>query len=60
MGENYVGNDAQRRLCHGKRKAFELNLAKSGMRDLKRALYRRLAEVGIGREIMMIGRRSGL
>lgn len=57
MGDNYVGNDAVGRLCHGKRKAFELNMARSGLKDLKRGLYRRFADMGIGREIVMIGRK---
>jgi SAM-dependent methyltransferase len=56
MGDNYVGNDAMGRRCHGKRKALELNLAKSGSKNLRRDLYRKLAEIGVGREAMMIGR----
>src|SRR3990172_12641761 len=57
MGDNYVGNDAQGRECHGKRKAFEQNLSKAGMSSVKRALYRALAESGIGREAVVVGRK---
>lgn len=57
MGDNYVGNDAMGRQCHGKRKAFEMNLARSGCKDLRRDLYRKLAEIGIGREVLVIGRK---
>jgi SAM-dependent methyltransferase len=58
MGDNYVGNDDLGRLCHRKRKTFELNLARAGQDGLRRSLYKKIAEVGIGREIMMIGRKE--
>ena len=35
-------------------KIFELNLNKANMNDLKRKIYRNFAELGIGREIIMI------
>ena len=57
MGDNYVGDDSMGRLCHGKRKTFELNLARSGLKNLRRDLFRKLAETGIGREVLMIGRK---
>jgi hypothetical protein len=57
MGENYVGDDELGRRCHGKRKRLEINLEKAGLTDLKRSLYRSFAELGIGREIQVIGRK---
>jgi SAM-dependent methyltransferase len=53
MGDNYIGNDPLGRSCHSKRKKMELNLDKSGSNLIKRELYARLAEIGIGREIVM-------
>lgn len=53
MGENYIGNDELGRRCHGLRKTFERNLIAGGNNALKRALYRSLAELGIGREVVM-------
>ena len=40
MGDNYVGNDALGRQCHGKRVALERNLAAAGLTHVKRQLYR--------------------
>lgn len=56
MGENYVGDDAKGRQCHGRRMDFEKNLHKAGQSGLKRKLYQMLAEVGLGREINMLAR----
>jgi SAM-dependent methyltransferase len=55
MGENYVGDDDLGRRCHARRKTFELNLVAGGRNDLKRRLYRSLAEFGFGREVVMYG-----
>jgi len=57
MGDNYIGNDEVGRIAHGRRKSFESNLAAGGRNDLKRDLYRRLAELGLGREIVLVGRK---
>jgi len=54
MGDNYVGNDALGRQCHGKCKSLEHNLAKAGMTDLKRQLYRAFAASGLGREVLLV------
>lgn len=58
MGDNYVGNDQLGKACHAKRKTFERNLAAAGKTDLRRELYRRLAEVGLGREVCLYARRT--
>jgi SAM-dependent methyltransferase len=57
MGDNYVGNDDLGRLCHTRRKKFELNMSGAGMSDLKHRLFREFFQMGIGREIMVIGRK---
>jgi SAM-dependent methyltransferase len=57
MGDNYVGNDALGRACHGRRKTFELALARAGKSALKQEMYRRLAALGIGRDIFVIARK---
>lgn len=56
MGEEYVGNDALGRQCHGKRKQFELNLEQAGLREIKRGFYRALASQGLGREVVLFAR----
>jgi SAM-dependent methyltransferase len=58
MGERYVGDDALGRQCHRRRMELEKNLARSGLGELKRRLYRQLLELDLGREIVLIGRRS--
>lgn len=57
MGINYVNDDTVGRRCHAWRKTFELNLARAGLNALKRELYQRAGELGIGRELLMIGRK---
>ena len=52
MGDNYVGNDTLGRQCHSKRKKLEIALG-----DIKERLYDSLAELKIGREIVMYGRK---
>ena len=56
MGQNYVGNDSLGRKCHQMRMSFEQNLEKAGMGELKRDLYRKLASMGLGREIQIVAR----
>jgi len=58
MGDNYVGDDALGRAVHAKRKRFELALARAGKTGLKRQIYRRLAELGIGRDVFVIARKA--
>lgn len=58
FGDNYVGNDEIGRACHGRRKIFELNLSRGGSNLLKRELYGKLADLGIGREIIAFGKKK--
>lgn len=57
MEDNYVGNDDLGRQCHAKRKNFERNLVKAGYGDFKRKLYHSIAGIGLGRELVIVGRR---
>jgi SAM-dependent methyltransferase len=57
MGQNYVGNDEIGRRCHAKRKMFDTRLEAAGLSDVRRDLYKGLAELGIGREVLLIARR---
>lgn len=57
MGDLYIGNDSLGRACHGRRKAFEISLQRAGLGPLKRQLYQKLAELGIGREVVLFGRK---
>jgi len=58
MGDNYVGNGSLGQACHAKRKMFEANLAKAGMKALKRLIYRTLADAHVGREIVLFAVRK--
>lgn len=58
MGDNYIGNDALGRQCHGKRKLFEKNLIAAGSSGVKQKLYQKFAEIGIGREVQIFGRKK--
>jgi SAM-dependent methyltransferase len=58
MGDNYIGNDEVGRSCHGKRKTLEINLEKAGLTGLRQSLYQSFAEVGVGREIQVVGRKE--
>ena len=57
MGENYLENKELGRVCHNKRKTFEHNLKKSGLSKMKRELYQALASQGLGREIILFGKK---
>lgn len=56
MGENYVGDASLGRACHTRRKKFDLAFEAAGLREVRRAFYRALAEQGIGREAVVIAR----
>lgn len=58
MGDNYTVDGALGRQCHAKRKQFEIKLNQAGFNELRRDLYRCLAESNIGREIVLYGIRS--
>lgn len=57
MGDNYLGNNELGRACHNKRKTFEQNLKKAGLSPMKRQLYQALASQGLGRKIILFGKK---
>lgn len=57
MGDDYVGNGPLGREIHGKRKKFDLAMAESGNNRLKRQIYNKLSEIGLGREITVFGKK---
>ncbi len=57
MGDNYVGNDAVGRICHGKRKRYELLLNAGGLSSLKKRLYEFLSQQQIGREVILFAQK---
>ncbi|HUO01267.1 MAG TPA: class I SAM-dependent methyltransferase [Rhizomicrobium sp.] len=54
MGENYVSDPALGRACHNRRKKFDLAFEAAGLKETRRGFYRALAELGIGREAVVI------
>ena len=54
MGEDYVRDPALGRGCHNRRKRFDLALEAAGLREARRAFYRALADVGMGREAVIV------
>ena len=57
LGEDYVADERTGRACHAKRMAFEKTLSDAGLTPLRRALYAKLAELGLGRLIVVTGRK---
>jgi SAM-dependent methyltransferase len=60
MGDNYVGNDALGRSCHGKRKRLDVLLEEPCLKAFKREFYELLARHGLGREMVVYGRKEGI
>lgn len=57
MGERYVGDDETGRRCHARRKRLEHVLAEAGASSVLGELYRAFAAAGLGRELVVVGRR---
>ncbi len=58
MGDEYVGNDKIGKEIHQKRVNFEANLSGLENRDLRRDLYRKFAELGLGREFVVFAKKN--
>lgn len=58
MGDNYVGDDAVGRLCHSKRKKLDIALSEPGLADFRREFYELLAHYGLGRELVVFGKKG--
>lgn len=54
MGDDYTADPALGRACHARRKRFDLALEHAGLGQLRRSLYGALAELGVGREAVVI------
>ena len=52
MGDNYVQDTQLGRQCHERRMVFELNLRKLGKGEALRSLYKALAGVDLGRQVI--------
>jgi SAM-dependent methyltransferase len=59
MGDNYIGNDELGRSCHTKRMTFEKAMNQGGAGNLLAGLYSTFASQGIGREIVLFGKKRG-
>ena len=57
MGDNYIGNKEIGSSIHNKRMNLEFHLLKSGNESLRRVLYRKFAELNIGREFTIIAKK---
>ncbi len=60
MGKNYIGQDEVGRDCHRMRMNFEMALADGGQEHLMAELYAAFAQMGIGREVVLYARKSGV
>jgi 2-polyprenyl-3-methyl-5-hydroxy-6-metoxy-1,4-benzoquinol methylase len=58
MGYDYIGDDKIGREIHNERMKLEFNLLKGGGKDLKRKLYSKFAELGIGRRAIIYAQKS--
>jgi len=56
MGDNYVAESNIGKLIHSKRVTLETTLYDKGYENIRRAMYRKFAEIGLGREFVIIGR----
>jgi 2-polyprenyl-3-methyl-5-hydroxy-6-metoxy-1,4-benzoquinol methylase len=57
-GAHYIDDPAVGRHCHALRKVFEINMELAGLGTAKRQLYRALANHGVGRDIVIFGRKA--
>ncbi|WP_421900035.1 methyltransferase domain-containing protein [Maridesulfovibrio sp.] len=59
MGKNYLQDPELGRECHAMRKELELNLTRTGNRDVLDKLYNSFAEAGFGRHaLLMAGKKD--
>ena len=56
MGDNYIGNNMTGKIIHNKRVNLETDIFNSGFEAIRRNLYKKFSEVGIGREFCVIGK----
>jgi SAM-dependent methyltransferase len=56
MGHNYIGNNKLGRKMHGERKLFDMSFSKAN-NSLKRTFYETLANLNIGRSVIIYGQK---
>ena len=57
MDMNYLENPEIGKECHFMRKAFEFNIHTTGSNEFRKKLYSAFAEIGVGRELVIIARK---
>ena len=57
MGKDYIGNDKIGKEIHKKRMIMEKHFNNARKNNIKRKIYNKLAEIGIGREYTIIGQK---
>ena len=58
MGDDYVADPALGRVCHAKRKSFDLAFETAGLGEARRRFYGALASAGLGREATIVAVKS--
>ena len=58
MGDNYIGNHELGRTIHSKRKNIEIALQQTKKESLRRELYCKFSELGLGREFIIIAKKD--
>ena len=58
MGDDYISNSKIGREIHTKRKEIDKAMAETNNTNLKRRIYNKLSELGLGREITIIAKKQ--
>lgn len=58
MGDEYIGNDKIGKEIHQKRVNLETNLSGSANENLRRDLYKKFGELGLGREFVVFAKKN--
>lgn len=59
MDQNYLDDPEVGKKCHAMRKNFEFNMHKTNSDGFKEKLYKAFSKLGIGRELIIMGKKSG-
>jgi len=57
MGDNYLDDPVLGKACHRKRVAFEANMEKAGLGQLKQKIYESFAALGLGRQLDLLAQK---
>ena len=58
FGTNYVTDPKTGRRCHEQRMAFEENLRKSGNPEILHSFYQAMANLGLGRQVLLYAQKA--